>query len=72
MSRIYRTSVLGKKIKARKEFDPSNLADVDELRYFLENKKWRVTCPFVSEGLHDDIFITCLTKYARYMLLVRN
>ena len=70
MSRIYRSTVLEQKIKTRKEFDPSNSDDVDELQYFIENRKWRFTCPFISEGLSEDIFITCLIKYAKHQLKI--
>jgi hypothetical protein len=72
MSRIYRSTVLEQKIKTRKEFDPSNSHDVSELKYFIEYKKWRNTCPFISEGSYDDIFITCLLKYAKHMLLIEK
>jgi hypothetical protein len=72
MSRIYRSTVLEQKIKTRKEFDPSNYEDVAELKYYIENRKWRVTCPFISEGLSEDIFITCLIKYAKHMLLIEQ
>jgi len=72
MSRIYRSTVLEQKIKPRKVFDPSSSKDVAELKYYIENKKWRDTCPFISEGSYEDIFVNCLLKYAKHMLLIES
>ena len=39
-------NVLEKVVRDRRAFDPSNLNDIEEFRYFLINHKWKNGCPF--------------------------
>jgi hypothetical protein len=52
----------------RREFDPSRYEDQIELKYFVENGKWRTACPFFAEYPWEDIPAMCLEKFARYTL----
>lgn len=52
----------------RRRFDPSNQNDLLELKYFLENRKWKDGCPFLVEFPWEDIPAMCKDKYATYML----
>ena len=52
----------------RRIFDPSSKEDLFELRYFLENNKWRDVCPFYIEYPWEDIPAMCKDKYSQYML----
>lgn len=33
----------------RREFDPTNVEDLNEYKYFLQQQKWRDNCPFILE-----------------------
>lgn len=68
MSIIYRTSVLEKILTTRREFDPENPHHLDELRFYIEHGKWKLTCPFIAEEPYDDIPVSCLAKYAKHCL----
>jgi hypothetical protein len=52
----------------RRLFDPAKKADLLELKYFLENSKWRAGCPFYVEYPWEDIPAMCKDKYAVHML----
>ena len=52
----------------RREFDPSNPKDLKELKYFKENGKWTVGCPFYLEDPYVEIPAMCESKYTNYML----
>lgn len=59
---------LQSELKARRQFDPSNKQDLEELGYFIKNKKWKDGCPFYLEYPYVDIPIMCMTRYAEHML----
>lgn len=52
----------------RRPFDPSKDEDQMELKYFLENRKWKNGCPFEIEYPWEDIPAMCKEKYALYKL----
>lgn len=52
----------------RRIFNPADEADLLELKYFLENSKWKKGCPFYLEEYWENIPIMCKEKYAVYML----
>ena len=52
----------------RRIFDPSLKEDVLELKYFLDNNKWRDICPFYIEYPWEDIPAMCKDKYSQHML----
>lgn len=52
----------------RREFVPSRYEDQIELKYFIENGKWRTACPFFSEYPWEDIPAMCLKKFTKYTL----
>lgn len=43
---------LSNKVWQKRFFDPSNKEDVQEYKYFLENDRWRINCPFILEWPH--------------------
>ena len=53
---------------SRRVFDPSAKEDVLELKYFLQNNKWRSICPFYIEYPWEDIPAMCKDKYSQHML----
>lgn len=55
-------------LHARRRFDPSKREDQEELKYFLQNNKWRTGCPFYVEYPWSDIPAMCKDMYAKYML----
>lgn len=52
----------------RRRFDPNKKEDLDELRFFLKNNKWKKGCPFFVEDPWEDIPAMCRDKYTRHML----
>lgn len=54
--------------RQRRLFNPNNKEDLDELKYFLKNMKWRDGCPFFVEDPWEDIPAMCKDKYTRHML----
>lgn len=52
----------------RKFFDPENPRDLQELKFFVENGRWRNTCPFYLEDPWEDIPIMCKDKFTSHML----
>lgn len=53
---------------SRRRFDPSKKNDITELKFFLENGKWRNGCPFYVEHPWEDIPAMCKDRYATHML----
>lgn len=33
----------------KRYFDPRNRADLEEYKFFRDNRKWQVNCPFILE-----------------------
>lgn len=52
----------------RRDFDPSNLEDLQELKYFRDNGKWKSGCPFYLEDPFIEVPAMCYNKYTHYML----
>lgn len=55
-------------VRTRRAFDPANREDQLELKYFIENKKWRDGCPFFLEFPYLDIPAMCNVRYTEYSL----
>lgn len=36
-------------MKSRRNFDPNSQEDLEEFRFFINNKKWKGCCPFNLE-----------------------
>lgn len=60
--------VLVSAVRERRVFDPSRKEDLAELRYFLDNSKWRNGCPFTLENGFAEIPYQCFVKYAQHRL----
>jgi hypothetical protein len=52
----------------RRAFDPAKVEDQMELKFFLENRRWKNGCPFEIEYPWEDIPAMCKEKYALYKL----
>jgi hypothetical protein len=61
-------SVLGQAKPVRRDFDPTKKDDLLELRYFLDNNKWRNGCPFRLVGEFSEIPYQCLVRFAKAKL----
>lgn len=61
-------SVLDRSARNRRDFDPSRKEDLLELRFFLENSKWKNGCPFSLEDGYTEIPYQCFVKFAKYKL----
>jgi len=65
---MYR-SCLEKNAYQRKFFDPSNLGDIKDYRYFMANGKWpQHQCPFILEWPYLTIPDMVADKFIRYTL----
>lgn len=56
---------------ARREFNPSNEKDVQELRYFMKNNKWKKACPFEVQFPYADVPAMCKDKYIKFVLNIK-
>lgn len=63
-----RHTILNKYLPQRREFNPESPVDLQELRFFMVNGRWKTTCPFWEEDKWNDIPSMCLTKYAKHHL----
>jgi len=52
----------------RREFDPADKKDLQELKFFKEKCKWKNGCPFYLEDPYIEIPAMCDNKYTNYML----
>jgi hypothetical protein len=55
-----RLFILNASRKQREVFDPKNKSHLEELKFFLENKKWKNGCPFYLE--HPYLEIPAMTS----------
>ena len=55
-------------ITPRRIFNPESYEDITELKYFLDNRRWKGTCPFYIEDPWEDIPSMCKDKFTRYMI----
>jgi hypothetical protein len=39
----------------KRQFNPDISADLAEYQYFLENDRWRDTCPFICESPFESV-----------------
>ena len=39
----------------KRQFDPTNVEDLMEYKYFLLNQRWRDVCPFVCESPFESV-----------------
>ena len=57
-----------RKFNPRRNFDPSKIQDLRELKYFKENMAWKTACPFYLMDPFLEIPAMCMSKYTDYML----
>lgn len=63
-----RLTAFGKSFNPRRSFNPASKKDLAELKYFKDNGKWKVACPFYLEDPFIEIPVMCDAKYTNYML----
>jgi hypothetical protein len=61
-------STFRRSFNPRREFDPTNSQDLQELKFFKKNGKWKNGCPFYLEDPFIDIPTMCENKFTNYML----
>lgn len=50
-------------LQKRRLFNPTNKEDLIELKFLLENGKWRNGCPFYVEDPWEDVVLMCKHKF---------
>jgi hypothetical protein len=65
-------STFRRSFNPRREFDPTNSQDLQELKFFKKNGKWKNGCPFYLEDPFIDIPTMCENKFTNYMLEKMN
>ena len=63
-----RLNSLSRTCNPRRSFNPANIDDLRELKYFKEKGNWRSGCPFYLEDPYVDIPVMCDSKYTNFML----
>ena len=59
---------LSRSLNPRRSFNPANIEDLRELKYFKEKGNWRSGCPFYLEDPFVEIPAMCESKFTTYML----
>ena len=57
-----------KAFSPRRDFNPSSTKDLQELKFFKENNKWKAGCPFHIDDPYLEIPSMCDNKFTNYML----
>jgi hypothetical protein len=57
-----------KAFSPRRDFNPSSIKDLQELKFFKENNKWKTGCPFHIDDPYLEIPSMCDNKFTNYML----
>ena len=61
-------NTFARKFNPRRNFDPTSVNDLKELKYFKEHNTWKEGCPFHLEDPFLEIPAMCMSKYTDYML----
>lgn len=61
-------STFRKSVTPQRDFDPSRVEDLLELKYFKDNGKWEKSCPFYLDETFIEVPAMCYTRYTHYML----
>ena len=57
-----------KAFSPRRDFNPASTKDLQELKFFKENNKWKTGCPFHIDDPYLEIPSMCDNKFTNYML----
>lgn len=52
----------------KRDFNPAAIKDLQELKFFKENNKWKTGCPFYIDDPYLEIPSMCDNKFTNYML----
>lgn len=52
----------------RREFNPASKQDLQELKFFKTNNKWKDGCPFLLTDPFIEVPAMCNSLYTDYML----
>jgi len=63
-----KSTVLRRITRQRRSFDPSNKADVAELKFFMENNTWKNGCPFFLEEPYLEIPAMCKDRFINHKM----
>jgi hypothetical protein len=62
-------STFRRSFNPRREFNPADKKDLQELKFFKKKGKWKNGCPFYLEDPFVDIPAMCENKFTTYMLV---
>ena len=65
-------STFRRSFNPRREFNPADKKDLQELKFFKQKGKWKNGCPFYLEDPFVDIPAMCESKFTRHMLEKMN
>jgi hypothetical protein len=63
-----RLFILNASRKQREVFDPKNKSHLEELKFYLENKKWKNGCPFYLEHPYLEIPAMVSQRFLKHRL----
>lgn len=58
-------------LNVRRLFNPANKQDVEELKFFIQNNRWKNICPFYLEDPWNNIPVMCTMKFTKHALGVK-
>ena len=63
-----RPFLLNSFVKQRVYFDPANKQHLAELKFFMDNSKWKTGCPFYLEQPFIEIPAMCAQRFLAHKL----
>lgn len=60
--------ILNKGRKQREVFDPENKTHLSELKFYIDNKKWKNGCPFYLEHPYVEIPAMVAQRFLEHSL----
>jgi hypothetical protein len=51
-----------------RHFDPANLDDLNEYKYFMTTGRWRTPCPFFTEEPYNNVISMIERKIAKHWI----
>lgn len=63
-----RLTILDKGARSRVVFDPANKAHLAEVKFYIDNKKWKNGCPFYLEHPYVEIPAMVANRFLEHSL----
>lgn len=55
-------------VGVKRQFNPTSKEDLTEYKYFLENERWKDTCPFITEPPFESVIFVIERRIATHWI----